>query len=85
MSGQVRANAAVKLPLEAWLAVIDCLPWVDQRRLAPASLRSHRAIHEARWQFHEDIVHEDVEEERFRAEYGTELPEELIEAWLGTP
>ena len=80
MSGQVRANAAVKLPLEAWLAVIDCLPWVDQRRLAPASLRSHRAIHEARWQ-----VHADVEEERFRAEYGTELPEELIEAWIGTP
>ena len=78
------SNAATTLPKEVWLATINCLSCVDVGRLARASRRSHQATQEAKWQFHED-VRADSDDEQFCVAYGTWLPDELLEAWVGTP
>ena len=88
MPAQAPANAATTLPLEAWLAALAYLSGEDQRRLASAACRTHMALREsrspARWNF-EDNPAEGTDEERHRKEYGFEIPDELAEAWAGTP
>ena len=80
MAGQELLDAAVKLPWEAWLATIVFLPPAARSSLASASRRSYQANREANWRFNAAI-----DEELFNAAYGTELPCELLEAWVGTP